>query len=261
MLVSSHPTPSILGDPWKSDKKWINCCWCLSSKKRKEKKKGKKKKGGEKKSLEPKYAQSPAQGIAWGNVKGQGNDEVQAEQHGALEVVGPAVLHSIGDDHDGEGKGNRLEGLEMERHGLVEDGPAENDEERGDEEGDLDAGADGDAHGEVHLVPDGDDDGGDVFGGVSDNGDEDQADEVAADPGGLDDVVDASNEVVGTDGDEDGGDDENEAGGDGTHDGNFGLFVGVLVLRVKEVVVGSELEPEVHDVEKEEDDGGASRKE
>lgn len=47
-------------------------------------------------------------GIAGGGVKGNSNDCVEADQHGAFEVVGFAVLDSVGDDKNGDG----------ERHGL-----------------------------------------------------------------------------------------------------------------------------------------------
>lgn len=159
-------------------------------------------------------------------------------------------------------KGKKRTGFEVKRHVLSDD-PANNDQEGSDTKSDLDRGADGNAHGQVHLVTESDDDGGYVLCSVAHNRDEDQADEGFADVGALDDVVDASNQVIGADGNKNGHDDENNAGSDGTHAGLvvtvFGVFFGGLPLGVEEVAVGAELEDKVERIENEQNDGCAPR--
>lgn len=115
-----------------------------------------------------------------------------------------------------------------------------------------------------------------MLGGVADNGDEDQTDKGLADVGGLDNVVDAADEVVGADGDEESDDNKDGSGGNGADDGLLMLFLGFplgglgglvvarlglgVVVAVKEVAVGAELEEEVEDVEDEKNDGGTAGK-
>lgn len=130
--------------------------------------------------------------------------------------------------------------------------PANNDKERSDEESDLDAGANGNTHSQVHLVPNSNNNSGDMFGGVSNNRNQNQTDKGPADARCLDKVIDASNEVVGADGYQDGGDNKN---GDSTDSAKGGLLrllalgTSVLVLSIEKVAVGSKLEDEVKDVE------------
>jgi hypothetical protein len=114
------------------------------------------------------------------DVEGQGDDDVGAEAHAALEVVALAVSDEVVDDQHGEEEDDGLEALEVQGHGLADD-PAEDDEEGSDEQGDLHAAADRDANGQVHLVLVRDDAGGDVLGGVADDGQEDQTNEGLAD--------------------------------------------------------------------------------
>lgn len=54
-------------------------------------------------------------GISWRSVKGDGNNDVEAEQHGAFEVVGLAVLDGVGDDEDGDGKSDGLDWKESKQ--------------------------------------------------------------------------------------------------------------------------------------------------
>ncbi len=167
------------------------------------------------------------QRLAGGYPEGQGDDEVEADKHSALKVVALAILDGVGDDQHAEGEGDSLEGLEAKSHGLVEHGPAEDDEERRDQQSDLDARADGDAHGQVHLVAHSHDAGRHVLGGVADDGDEDEADEVLAKVAGGDDGVDAVDQVVGAHRDEHCHDDEDEHGRDDRE---------VVLVRVVDVV-------------------------
>jgi hypothetical protein len=106
------------------------------------------------------------------DVERKRNDGVNANAHGALEVVALSVLDQVVDNQDRDEEDHRLEALEVESHGLSHD-PSENDEERSNEEGDLHGGSDGDVDSEVHLALVRDDDSGDVLGGVSDNRDQD----------------------------------------------------------------------------------------
>ncbi|CRK20266.1 hypothetical protein BN1723_012084, partial [Verticillium longisporum] len=159
--------------------------------------------------------------------------------------------------------GNELEqteGLKVEGHGLVENSPAEDDEEGGDEKSDLNAGSDGDAHSQIHLVANGDHNSRDVLSSVSDDGDENKTDEVLADMRLLHNIVNAAHEVVGADGDEDRGHDKDKTGGNGAHGGLLRLLLAKLDLGIEKVGVGAKLEPQVHDVEDKEGDGGAARK-
>lgn len=221
-------------------------------------------------------------GIAGGAVKGDSNDGVETEAHGALEVVGLAVLDDVRNDEDGDGKGNSLDcrhevstsitekvnssskltGLKAESHGLIND-PANNDEEGGDTKSNLDGGANGNVHGKIHLVADGNNNSGDVLSSVSDNGDENQTDECLANVHLLDDVIDAANEVVGANGNQNSNNNQDNAGSKRAHVGFFAflfLFFSLsgLALGIKKVAVGSELEEEVHGVEHQQDDGSAA---
>lgn len=155
----------------------------------------------------------------------------------------------------------RLTGLKVKAHIRAND-PANNDKERSDEKSDLDAGANGNTHSKVHLVPNSNDDSGNVFGGVSNDRNQNQTDKGPADARCLDKVVNATNEVVGADGNQDGGDDKDGDSADSAEGRLLGLLVltaGVLVLRVEEVAVGAKLEDEVENVEEKENDGSSSR--
>lgn len=156
----------------------------------------------------------------------------------------------------------------MERHRLPDD-PANNDEERGNQKGDLNAGADCDAHGQVHLVTNGNHHGRDMLRRVSNNRDQDKTNEGLADAGRLDEGVDAANEVVGADSDQNGGDDKHRSGGNGAQDGLFFLVVLLVAgfgdlgngtgFGIEEVAVGAQLEDQIENVEQQENNGGAAR--
>lgn len=116
------------------------------------------------------------------NVEGESDDGIDGNAHGALEIVALSVLDQVVDNQDRDEEDHRLETLEVESHGLVDD-PAEDDEEGGDEEGDLHRGSNGHVDSEVHLALVCDNDGCDVFGGVSNDGDQNQTNECLADMG------------------------------------------------------------------------------
>ena len=237
-------------------------------------------------------------GITRRSVEGHGNNNVKTEQHGAFEVVGLAVLDGISDDEDGNGKSNsldckkvnqlakhgkpreicnvvripRLTSLKAKRHVAINN-PPNNDQEWGNSQRNLNTRANSHTHGEVHLITHRHDNSGNVLSSVTNNGDKNQTNKRLANLCALDNVVDAADEVVCANGDEDGDDDEDHAGSNGAEDGFFvleglgaailvvfdGAVGGGLALGVKEVAVGAELEDEVEDVEEEEDDGGAAR--
>lgn len=120
-----------------------------------------------------------------------------------------------------------------------------------------------------------------MLSGVAHDGDEDEPDKVLADVSRFDDVIDTPDEVVGAQGDDDSRGDEDDGGGHGTDagllgglrlgldfdavladDGAGGLAVEeIMVTAVEEVVVGTDLEEEVEDVEDQEDDGRAAGEE
>lgn len=184
------------------------------------------------------------------DVERQSDDDVSSQAHAALEVVALAIADEVVDDEDGEEEDDGLEALEVQRHGLADD-PAEDDEEGGDEEGDLHAAADRDADGQVHLVLVRDDAGGDVLGGVADNREQDETDEGLADVRGLDDRVDAVDQVFGADCDCEGDEDEADGGCDGAQDLWLLLSAVIallLLLSVEQVCVGLELEEQVEAV-------------
>ena len=103
------------------------------------------------------------------DVKGKGNDGVDANAHGAFKVVALSVLDQVVDDENGDEEDHGLETLEVKGHGLVHD-PAENDKEGRDEEGDLHRGTDGDVDSEVHLALVCNNNSGYVFGGIANDG-------------------------------------------------------------------------------------------
>lgn len=146
----------------------------------------------------------------------------------------------------------------MQGHILADD-PANNNQERGNTQSNLNAGANRNTHSQIHLVPDRNHHGRDMLRRIAHNRDQYQTDEVLAYTRALDDVVDAADQVLGADSDEEGGHDEDACGGNGAECGRLlGVLLGDLVLGVEEVAVGLELEDEVQNVEAEQDDGGSA---
>jgi hypothetical protein len=114
---------------------------------------------------------------------------------------------------------------------------------------------------QIHLIPDGNDDSGYVLGGVSNYGYQDQPNEILADMCTLNERVDTPHEVLGTDGNGKGSHNQHNGGRDGPHDGFFRLAVAsprTLRLGIEEVLVRLELEPEIEDVEEQENHGRPS---
>lgn len=147
----------------------------------------------------------------------------------------------------------------MKSHGLVENSPSEDDQKRGNEKGDLDARANGNTHGKVHLVANSHNNGRDVLCRVTDDGDENKTNKVLADVGGFDNGIDTFDEVIGADGDQDSGNDENDGRRNRAHDRLLNLLlVVVLSLGIEEVGVSAQLEPEVQDIEQQQNDGGTA---
>lgn len=146
-----------------------------------------------------------------------------------------------------ERKGIKLTSLEVKSHRSTND-PANNDEEGRDQEGNLDRRTNRNTHGEIHLITEGDDNSSDVLSSIANNGNQDQTNESSANSGGLDKIINAVNEVIGADSDEDGSDTEDGNSGKGSNSRllwlNF-LAVLVLVLGVEKVTVCSELEDEI----------------
>lgn len=147
----------------------------------------------------------------------------------------------------------------MKRH-FTSNNPTDNDEEGGDAQGNLDAGANRHTHGQVHFVAKSNDYSSNMLRRVSDNGDENQTNKGLADVCSLDKRVDASNQVIGTDGDQDGNDDKNDGGSNGTHRGLLGLLtVGAnRIFGVEKVAVRAKLEDEVESIQDEENDSSSA---
>jgi hypothetical protein len=192
------------------------------------------------------------------NEKRQRDNSINADAHGALEVVTLSVLNEVVDNQDGDEEDDGFEALEVQRHGLVHD-PTEDDEEGSYEEGDLHGAADGDVDSQIHLSFVSDNDGRDVFGSVADDGYENETDECLADMCGFNNRVDAVDKELGANGDHDGHDNKGNTSGGGRE--NLALLLLVLaslVLNIgKQVVVRVKLEVEVQDVEDEQDNRGA----
>jgi hypothetical protein len=101
-----------------------------------------------------------------------------------------------------------LEGIEVKRHAVLAQDPAENDNDREDEKSDLHTGTNSNTDRQVHLVLDGDSDSSGVLGSVTDNGQEDQTDEGGGDTSSGSKTVNAVNHELGTEGDKRRGDGE-----------------------------------------------------
>jgi len=185
---------------------------------------------------------------------GEGDWRLRSDTHCAFEVVALAVLDQVVHDKHAEEEDDGLEALEVQRHRLVDD-PAQDDQERGDEERDLHAAADGDVDCEIHLALVRDNDGCDMLGCVADDRQEDQTDEGLADVRGLDNRVDAVDQILCTNRYQDGNDHERDACRNGREHlafflllftlGLLSFHVGLLSFHVEEMGVGVELEVEV----------------
>jgi hypothetical protein len=127
-------------------------------------------------------------------IKGNGNDDVETEKHGALEIIRLAVLDGVGDDENRDSKCNSFKGLKVESHGHIDD-PADDDEEGSHEESNLNAGANRDAHGQIHLVAESNNNSGYMLGCIADNGDENKADKGLADMSAFHDGIDAADKI------------------------------------------------------------------
>jgi hypothetical protein len=149
--------------------------------------------------------------------------------------------------------------LKVKRHFTTND-PSDNHEEGSDAQGNLDAGANRHTHGKVHLVAQSDDYSSDVLRRVSDNGDQNQTDECLANVCSLNKGVDASNQVIGTDGDQDCDNDKHDGCSNWTHGGLLGLLAinTGRVFGVEKVAVRAQLEDEVEGIQDEENDGSSA---
>lgn len=153
-----------------------------------------------------------------------------------------------------------LTSFEVKRHGLSDD-PPNDDQEWSNEEGDLNAGANGDTHSQIHLVPYSHNNCSDVLGRISNDWDKDKTNEGLADTSTLHNIINTSNEIIGADRNEDGSKHEDTGGCDGADAGllGFGMLFTSLALGIEKVAVSAELEDEIHDVEKQENNGSSTR--
>jgi hypothetical protein len=109
-------------------------------------------------------------------VEGGGNDQIDKDEHGALEPRGLAVRQHEADERDRQKDGGDLEQVEVERHGLAA-GCGDQRHERNHKERNLDRRADGDADGEVDLALVRDRQRGRVLGRVADDRKQNRANE------------------------------------------------------------------------------------
>lgn len=212
------------------------------------------------------------QEIAWRRIESYSNNDVEAEEHGAFEVVRFAVLNGIRYDQNRHGESNSfdyimvsislcntrkfhkisriviLTSLKVECH-VTSNNPTNNNEEWSDTKGNLDTRTNGYTHGQVHLVAESDHHGSDVFRRVSNNGDQDQTDKCLADIRAFDDVIDGSNQVIGTDGNQNRHNDEDYGGSNRAKSRIFRILaLGELAFSIKEVAVSAKLEYQVEGV-------------
>lgn len=100
-----------------------------------------------------------------------------------------------------------------------------------------------------------------MLSGIADDRDENETNKGLADVSTLDNVVNAADKVLGANGNKDGDDDEDDTSSNSAHVRLFLLLFSLgLILGIEKVAVRAKLEEEVHDVEDEQDDGGAARK-
>lgn len=179
----------------------------------------------------------------------QSDNDVGANAHSALEVVALSVLNEVVDDQNTEEEDHGLESLEVKGHGLAHD-PAKKNHERSDKQRDLHRATNRHVDGQIHLILVGNNDGRDVLCSVSDDGKQNQTNESLGDVGSLDNGVDAVDQVLSANGDDDGDNEKSDTGGNGVQDVLLRLFL-LLSLRIEEVRVRLQLEVKVHDVENE----------
>lgn len=192
------------------------------------------------------------------DVERNTDDDICAETHVSFQIVALSVLDEVVDDQHTDKEDDSLEALEVQRHVLSDD-PTENDHEGSDEESDLHRASNGNSDGQIHLVLPSNDNSRDVLSGVANDGNEDETDESLADTSLGDNGVDAVNQVLGTDGDQDGDNEKADGGSDGSE--KLGLLF-LLVFShfgIEEASVRLQLEVEVEAVENEENDGGSTR--
>ena len=175
--------------------------------------------------------------------------------HSSLKVVALSILNDIGNDEHGKEKDDSLESLKVESHWLVNN-PSEDNKEWSDEESNLHGGANGYTHSKIHFILERNDNCSDVLGGISDNWDEDQANKGFGDVGGLDEGVDGVDEILGADGDSYGGEKEDDAGGPWRHLWLLGLRIVVrsLIFVGEQVGMSAQLEPQIHNIQYQQND-------
>lgn len=191
--------------------------------------------------------------------------DLHSEAHAAFQIVRLAVLDEVVDNQHRKEEDDRLKALEVQRHVAAHD-PAEDDQERRHKERNLQTAANGHIDGEVHLALVRDDHGRHVLGRISDNRDEDETDERFVDVRRFDNSVDAVNEVVGTECNNDSYQDESDHGRDRRE--NVTLLLTLLFVStflrldvIEELVVRVKLKDDVENVEEEENDGSTTRQE
>jgi hypothetical protein len=121
-------------------------------------------------------------------------------------------LQKIIHHQHGQAEHGRFKRIKLERHSAVDD-PAHNNQKGCHEEGDLEGSADDEADGKVEVVLHGRVNRRHVLACIADDRNDDEADEGAGNVEGLDDAVDAVNQVVGAHGYAEGGEDQYNAGG------------------------------------------------
>lgn len=137
--------------------------------------------------------------------------DIHSQAKPTLKVVRLPILNEECYDQTGNKESNSLKSVEVERHRDIHE-PAKNDQERRDEERNLQTASNCDANGEVHLIFPRDNDSRHMFRGVSNDWDENETNERFAHSSFLYNAVDASNQIVRTDGNKDCHDNQNDSG-------------------------------------------------
>jgi len=115
------------------------------------------------------------EGVLW-DPEGQGNNQIQGDQHKTFHIVGFPILEKKVDKKHRDEKDDSLE-IVKEEGEFVPRAPTNHHEEWHDEGGDLDRTAHADANSKLHFVLHSHPHRGDVFGCICDNGEKDETDE------------------------------------------------------------------------------------
>lgn len=105
------------------------------------------------------------------DVERQGKNDIHAETHTTLEVIGLSILNKQSNHQARNKESNGLESLEVQRHLDTHD-PAENNQEGSDKQRNLQAATNSNTDRKIHLILVRNDNGSNMFGGITHNRDQ-----------------------------------------------------------------------------------------